>query len=366
MAEFGGGRTARLALVLTAAASLAACASVRPEYATGVQPHRAHQPSGAGGAYKVGAPYQVAGVWYVPKEQPGYDQTGTASWYGDEFHMKATANGEIFDMNAPSAAHTTLPLPCLVEVTNLDNGRKLVVRVNDRGPFVGGRIIDLSHEAARELGYDRAGLAHVRVRYVGPAPLYGEDSRRYARATSPAAPIRLAAATTPPKPRAADPMAARVDELMLAEAPPPPVPPKAVRRAPEVVFTSAPLPTAAIAVSETALAPLTGAALPDLAPKPVAVAALKAASSVAPAATPPVASGFRIQAGVFSTPESAQKAVSQLAAAGPASVVPMQRNAVTLYRVVLDGAADEDAAEALREKAAEAGFADARILRPGL
>ena len=170
MQRQGARGTARIAMVLLAGASLAACATVAPSPG----PTR----------YKTGQPYQVGGVWYAPRDQPDYDQTGIASWYGDAFHMKATADGETFDMNAISAAHTTLPLPSTVEVTNLDNGRRLTVRVNDRGPFVGGRIIDLSHAAARELGYDRAGLAHVRVRYLGPAPLAGPEAGvRYAQAT---------------------------------------------------------------------------------------------------------------------------------------------------------------------------------------
>src|SRR5215510_5128351 len=93
--------------------------------------------------YKVGNPYQIAGVWYYPKEQPDYDQTGIASWYGPNFHGRLTANGEVFDSNQISAAHPTLPMPVNVRVTNLDNGRSIVVRINDRGPFVRGRIIDL-------------------------------------------------------------------------------------------------------------------------------------------------------------------------------------------------------------------------------
>jgi rare lipoprotein A len=121
--------------------------------------------------YKVGDPYQVQGRWYVPAEQPDYDEVGMASWYGDAFHAKATANGELFDMTAMSAAHKTLPLPSIVEVTNLGNGRRIRVRVNDRGPFVDGRIIDLSRAAASELGFAGQGLARVRVRYMGPAPL---------------------------------------------------------------------------------------------------------------------------------------------------------------------------------------------------
>ena len=97
-------------------------------------------------------PYQVRGRWYTPKEQPDYEEVGMASWYGDAFNGRPTSSGERFDMHQLTAAHKTLPLPGLVEVTNLENGRRLVVRVNDRGPFVDSRIIDLSREAAQELG----------------------------------------------------------------------------------------------------------------------------------------------------------------------------------------------------------------------
>lgn len=130
---------------------------------------------GKGGTphYKVGNSYQVNGRWYHPKEDPDYSKVGVASWYGSQFHGRLTANGEIFDMTRLSAAHTTLPLPSMVEVTNLENGRRLVLRVNDRGPFVGDRIIDLSREAARQLGFEHQGTARVRVRYAGPAPLNG-------------------------------------------------------------------------------------------------------------------------------------------------------------------------------------------------
>lgn len=109
-------------------------------------------------------PYTIRGVRYFPKDDPNYDETGLASWYGDPFHGRATATGEIFDMNRVSAAHKTLPLPATVEVTNLENGRVLVVRVNDRGPFVRGRIIDLSRRAAQLLGFEKQGVARVRVR----------------------------------------------------------------------------------------------------------------------------------------------------------------------------------------------------------
>ncbi len=130
-----------------------------------------------GGNFKLGSPYKVAGRWYVPREEPGYDRKGTGSWYGDDFHGRKTANGEIFDMHALTAAHPTLPLPSYAHVTNLATGRTILVRVNDRGPYVSDRIIDLSHASARALGYENRGHATVRVRYAGRAPLNGDDRR---------------------------------------------------------------------------------------------------------------------------------------------------------------------------------------------
>lgn len=123
----------------------------------------------AGPRLKVGSPYRIDGKLYVPAYDPDYDEVGVASWYGEEFHGRKTADGERFNMFSASAAHTTLPLPSIVEVTNLDNGRSIQVRLNDRGPFKSGRIIDLSRGAADRLGYLEKGLARVRVRYVGPA-----------------------------------------------------------------------------------------------------------------------------------------------------------------------------------------------------
>jgi rare lipoprotein A len=119
-------------------------------------------------AVKIGKPYQVYGVWYAPADDRDYDQRGIASWYGPGFQALSTANGERYDQDDVTAAHKTLPMPSWVEVENLDNGRKLVVRINDRGPFVAGRIIDLSRRSAQLLGVDKTGLAHVRVRRVFP------------------------------------------------------------------------------------------------------------------------------------------------------------------------------------------------------
>jgi rare lipoprotein A len=128
-----------------------------------------------GGNYRVGAPYTVGGRTYVPEENPNYRAEGVASWYGEDFHGRLTANGEVFDMHSMSAAHPTLPLPCYVRVTNISNHKSVIVRVNDRGPYSGNRLIDVSVRAASLLGFYGSGLAPVRVEYVGRAPLEGSD-----------------------------------------------------------------------------------------------------------------------------------------------------------------------------------------------
>lgn len=129
-----------------------------------------------GGRYKVGNPYKIGGRTYRPSEQPNYDRVGVASWYGEMFHGRYTANGEVYDMNALTAAHPTLPLPTYARVTNLKNGRSIVVRVNDRGPYAHDRIIDMSKKSAQALGFQRNGTTKVRVKYLGRAPLDGNDS----------------------------------------------------------------------------------------------------------------------------------------------------------------------------------------------
>ena len=148
-------------------------------------------------------PYQVKGQWYSPTFQPRYDQVGVASWYGYE-SGRTTSNGEAFlTDNQATAAHRTLPIPSMLEVTNLDNGRSIRVRLNDRGPFVPGRLIDLSRDAARRLGFLEKGTARVRVRYVGPAPIDKTlQSVQIARATPyrapPASLTRAAPQPDPP------------------------------------------------------------------------------------------------------------------------------------------------------------------------
>ena len=131
-----------------------------------------------GGTYRVGKPYVVAGRTYVPEENRRYRAEGTASWYGEDFHGRLTANGEVYDMESISGAHATLPMPSYARVTNRENGRSLIVRVNDRGPYHPGRVIDLSSKAAELLEFRNQGTARVRVEYIGSAPLEGTDDRQ--------------------------------------------------------------------------------------------------------------------------------------------------------------------------------------------
>ena len=186
-----------LGLVTTAVATLAlaACSTSAPqptsakrtatkeyfaesEYGVKASPRVSMKRSGlprGGGREQVGKPYKVKGKWYHPKEDPAYRNAGMASWYGDAFHGRLTANGEIYDMTHLTAAHPTMPLPSYARVTNRANGSSVIVRVNDRGPFAHGRIIDLSRRAAELLDYTQKGVAKVDVEYVGRAPLHGQD-----------------------------------------------------------------------------------------------------------------------------------------------------------------------------------------------
>ena len=177
---------ARAAAVASICLGLANCSnsnfgSVDPKYGVSasarvVQPGEP-VPKG-GGVYRVGKPYVVAGRTYVPEENINYSAVGMASWYGDDFHGRYTANGEIFDMHSITAAHPTLPMPSYVRVTNLANKKSIIVRVNDRGPYANNRIIDLSVRTARLLGFYGHGLARVKVEYVGRAPIAGSDDRK--------------------------------------------------------------------------------------------------------------------------------------------------------------------------------------------
>lgn len=319
------------------AASLSACATIEPKYAarTDTGP-KASTPSGAGGGYKVGKPYQVRGQWYYPAEQPDYDEVGIASWYGPQFNGKPTANGEIFDMNGLSAAHKTLPLPSLVEVTNLDNGRSMQLRVNDRGPFVDDRIIDLSRAAAEELGVLRPGLARVRVRYVGRADIPGQGPVTYARASAPPSPAPVMPAPTPTAPAPATPQPAPVTELAAAQP----------------TITTTELPPLEAPAAEPA--PVMDVAAEPAPETPVQLASAASAPTFA----------YRVQAGAFSDRANAERVATQLAETGVVEIQPVERNGLTLYRVMVRDIAGETEASVVRDKVVQIGLVDARILYP--
>jgi rare lipoprotein A len=240
-----------------------------------------------------GPPYQVEGKWYVPTYEPNYDEIGIASWYGPTFHGKASASGETFDENAMTAAHPTLPIPSLVRVTNLENGRSVVVRLNDRGPFVDDRIIDLSRAAGKALDMHAKGTARVRVQYVGPAP--AEHNSTPARQVE----VRPAAVTP-------------------------------------VKFS--------MPVMEVASEPL-----PDLVP------AQDVSVAVAPPTRAPKRDGFFVQAGSFADLGNAHMALEQVKFAGPASVVEAEVNGATYYRVMVGPWPTRGQAEQAQDRLVESG-----------
>src|SRR5262245_24465003 len=208
----------RLGAVVLGCMALANCSSgnlaskVDPRYGVSASPRVVAEgeraPKG-GGTYRIGKPYMVGGRMYVPEENKDYRAEGLASWYGRDFHGRLTANGEVFDMESISAAHPTLPMPSYVRVTNLQNRKSLIVRVNDRGPYHQNREIDLSYRAAQLLGFHNNGIGRVRVEYVGLAPLEGSDDRKLMATLREGAPAQapsaiMVASAKPFLPRAAD------------------------------------------------------------------------------------------------------------------------------------------------------------------
>lgn len=300
--------------------SLAGCASNPAVVAPPAPPMvaTAKEAAPSDGIYKVGTPYQIEGKWYYPAEDYTYRQEGIASWYGQDFHGKKTANGEKYDMNDVTAAHPTLPLPSMVKVTNLDNGRVLEVRVNDRGPYHSTRIIDLSRRAAQLLGFYEAGTAHVRVEIDASASLELKS---------------LAMRAHPPE----MPKVAAV--------------PRAV-------------------VSETALEPVVATGS-DLGAKPVSPP--KRAASLAPLPPPKtparaipsagVNSGIFVQAGAFADINNAKRLEAQLKTFGPVLLLPVMINNTAVYRVRLGPVDDDATAESLMTQVKSLGYDDAQIVR---
>ncbi len=250
-----------------------------------------------------GPPYQVDGKWYVPTHEPNYDEVGIASWYGPTFHGKASASGEVFDENAMTAAHPTLPIPSLVRVTNLENGRSVVVRLNDRGPFVDDRIIDLSRAAGKALDMHAKGTARVRVQYVGPAPV--------------------------------EPNAAPVQQVEVRPVAPTPV-------------------KFSMPVLEIASEPL-----PDLVP------AQAPQLAVAPPAPAAKSDAFFVQAGSFADLGNAHAALAKVKFAGPASVVEAEVKGTTFYRVMVGPWASRGQAEQAQDRLIESGTRSIVVAKVG-
>ena len=255
----------------------------------------------AGGIYKIGTPYEIEGEWYYPQEDATYDNTGIASWYGPKFHGRRTANGEIFDMDLLTAAHPTLPMPVRAKVTNLENGRSVVVRINDRGPFAKDREIDMSRHAADLLGFKEKGTAKVRVQYLGRAPLYDSAGRLIKR-------------QEPDRFIADKPVTPKEDSKVAAA----PVAPVDVRS-----FDGKRL-----------LKPL-----PDVEEK-----------------------RYAVQVGVFSQRENAVALQSRLAAFAPVKIVEVEMGGATLYRVKMGGANIRADARLTLERLVAAGHTDAVII----
>jgi rare lipoprotein A len=306
-------RTLRRIFIVGATAGLLAACATREQPAVTLPP--------SAGVYKIGKPYEIAGTWYYPHEQPDYDETGIASWYGPTFYGKRTADGEIFDADALTAAHRTLPLPVNVRVTDLQNGRSLIVRVNDRGPFARGRIIDLSERAAKLLGFYEQGTARVRVTYIGRAdrpdgaPQPDQTPAQIATAL-PAVPAGTVATDT----LAAIPgtSVAPAQESSAAAAPPPPQ-------------------TAALDSSQAPNGQVTEVPVPAV-------------------------THLYVQAGAFGSYDNAQRLVRRLGGAGAMNISSIDRDGVRLYRVRMGPFNDVASADAALSRVMSAGSSDAAIV----
>lgn len=318
-------RGTRVAALLVSTGLLSGCAETNlfGHYAKKVVGSDTDQPppvtSTVSPNYKVGKPYQVAGVWYYPQESFDYDETGIASWYGPDFHGKLTANGEAFDMNQVSAAHKTLQLPAIVRVTNMENGRTLVLRVNDRGPFVNGRIIDLSRRAAQLLGFEGKGTARVRVQTMA------EESRILAGK------YKSDGVTEVPK------VAAAPRETVTAETLPAP----GSREAPKPVKVAVPA------------APHRGPALDT-------VERQLASEEVSEVGVKPTS--IFVQAGSFSRHDNALRLSARLSGVGRPQVQQASVQGKTVYRVRLGPIATVEEADRVLDAVISTGHQDARVV----
>ncbi len=312
-------------------AVLGGCAETQLIAHTAKRVGKVHEAPKAAATYKIGSPYQIESTWYYPAVDYGYDESGIASWYGSKFHGGRTANGEIFDMNALSAAHRTLPLPSVVRVTNLENGRSMVLRVNDRGPFARGRIIDVSRRAAQLLGFHRNGTARVRVRIMA-----SESRVLAARLTGEAT---LAKIGTP---------------IIVARLPSPTVSSAAL---PPPGAAAAPVPGAASPAGQGADGvPADG--VDGMVPELAASAPGLAVVSVVPVRPTRVF----VQAGAFAQFDNANRVRARLANLGPVKVTQVLVNGRDLFRVRAGPLASVTDADRILKWVIDTGYPDARIV----
>lgn len=296
-----------------------------------------------GGVYKVGKPYQVAGRWYYPKEDPNYQAKGTASWYGLAFHGRRTANGEVYDMDTLSAAHPTMPLPSYAKVTNLDNGYSVVVRVNDRGPYAHGRVIDVSKRAAEMLDFKRKGTTNVQVAYLGAAPISGADGWALnvpgVPKGGPGQPTMLAdAGLSSP---------ARINQIPLPAS------------RPQQSVQVASLGPVALPASNFQAAPAQTPAPQAAAYHPPANPYLQQATYTPSLVQP----GLYVQAGSFRDAGNAQRLGSYLQSSGqPVEVAPVDVSGTTYYRVRVGPLSDGQQAQQTLQLAWNAGANGAHLL----
>jgi len=320
---------------------LSGCAETQFLIHTAKRVSRTDDAAPAAGRYKVGNPYQIDGIWYHPTEDYEYDETGIASWYGAAFHGKATANGEEYDMNALTAAHRTLPMPSFVRVTNLENGRSLVLKVNDRGPFAKGRIIDISRRGAQLLGYQKQGTARVRVQILA------DQSRAVA--------ARLQNRET--LARVGSPIT--VDKLPKASVSAEALPaPGGAEASPTAAGQGASTPPVQIA-SNDPLSP-TGTIPGTTAPSETV--ALTTNPEAAVRHEPVKPTSIYVQAGAFGLFDNANKVRARLSPLGKVFLDQVLINGKDLYRVRVGPLSDVKQADAMLSQVIGTGYPDARII----
>jgi peptidoglycan lytic transglycosylase len=335
--------------------------------------------------YRVGEPYKIKGVWYYPAVDYNYDKTGIASWYGEQFDGRYTADGEIFNLNQLTAAHTTLPMPSIVQVTNLDNGRSLQLRVNDRGPFVDGRLIDVSRRAAQLLGFETKGTAPVEVKIIkdasirvaeeamhgsGGAVLVAQLTNAPTKTMALPAPQPYAAPGAPPSALTHNVVAGPIVDTQTAALPPPAPAPNVVA-GPIVDTRTAALPPSAPAPNVVAgpIVDTRTAALPPSAPAPNVVAG-PIGDTQMPTSPPRIAAipggsspgRIFVQAGAFSVRDNAQRVQSRIAPLGSVRVMTASVKGAEVYRVRLGPVESVEQADRLLQRVVNSGYPGARIV----